>query len=276
MKHVVSFSGGKDSTAMLLKMIELGQKIDRIIQIDTTKEFPQMYEHIEKVKKYIHPLKIETIQLDFDYWFHEHLIKKGDRKGTNGYGWPRVYTRWCTAMKIEAFKRVVYGDGIYEPRKRKQTNISKKPGITEYHGIAYDEQHRVGKNKDNRIIATPMIDWKMTEADAIKYCYDKGFDWGGIYEDVGRVSCFCCPLAHIDTLRTICKNYPELWSKMKEMDSRSSRTFRIDNTLAALEERFNKGRTNRFLTKAQKDRFFYSYVPIDHDLFNIKDDSDEE
>ena len=29
--HVVSFSGGKDSTAMLLRMVELGMKIDMII-----------------------------------------------------------------------------------------------------------------------------------------------------------------------------------------------------------------------------------------------------
>ena len=51
-KHIVSFSGGKDSTAMLLMMIE-NNKIDEIIFLDTTVEFPQMYEHIEKVEKYI-------------------------------------------------------------------------------------------------------------------------------------------------------------------------------------------------------------------------------
>jgi len=52
-KHIVSFSGGKDSTAMLLRMLENGMKIDEIIYCDTTKEFPNMIEHIEKVKKYI-------------------------------------------------------------------------------------------------------------------------------------------------------------------------------------------------------------------------------
>ena len=50
-KHIVSFSGGKDSTAMLLLMIEKGYKIDEIIFLDTGVEFPEMYEHIEKVKK---------------------------------------------------------------------------------------------------------------------------------------------------------------------------------------------------------------------------------
>lgn len=45
-KHIVSFSGGKDSTAMLLKMIENNMQIDDIIFLDTTVEFPEMYEHI--------------------------------------------------------------------------------------------------------------------------------------------------------------------------------------------------------------------------------------
>ena len=48
---VVSFSGGKDSTAMLLRMIELGEHIDEVVCCDTYKEFPAMYRHIEKVRR---------------------------------------------------------------------------------------------------------------------------------------------------------------------------------------------------------------------------------
>lgn len=56
--HVVSFSGGKDSTAMLLKMIETGMRVDLILFCDTGMEFPAMYDHIEKVEKYINrPIK---------------------------------------------------------------------------------------------------------------------------------------------------------------------------------------------------------------------------
>ena len=40
--HVVSFSGGKDSTAMLLRMLELGMRVDEILYCDTYMEFPQM------------------------------------------------------------------------------------------------------------------------------------------------------------------------------------------------------------------------------------------
>lgn len=58
MKHIVSFSGGKDSTAMLLKMLEKNMTIDEIIFCDTGKDFPDMLDHIEKVKK-IYKRKIQ-------------------------------------------------------------------------------------------------------------------------------------------------------------------------------------------------------------------------
>ena len=51
MRHIVSFSGGKDSTAMLLMMIEKKMQIDEIIFCDTTVEFPQMIEHIDQVEE---------------------------------------------------------------------------------------------------------------------------------------------------------------------------------------------------------------------------------
>ena len=40
---VVSCSGGKDSTAMLLLMIERGMPIDMVLVADTGLEFPEMY-----------------------------------------------------------------------------------------------------------------------------------------------------------------------------------------------------------------------------------------
>ena len=78
MKHIVNFSGGKDSTAMLLKMIEKDMPIDEIIFCDTGKEFPEMYEHIEKVEKYINiPItKLKSMET-FDELMFEHIKTKG-------------------------------------------------------------------------------------------------------------------------------------------------------------------------------------------------------
>ena len=47
--HVVSFSGGKDSTAMLLRMLDEGMPVDVILFCDTGLEFPAMYDQKSKV-----------------------------------------------------------------------------------------------------------------------------------------------------------------------------------------------------------------------------------
>ena len=44
--HAVSLSGGKDSTAMLLLMIERGMPINMVLTADTGMEFPEMYAHL--------------------------------------------------------------------------------------------------------------------------------------------------------------------------------------------------------------------------------------
>ena len=46
-KHVISLSGGKDSTALLLRMLEEKMPVDVILFCDTGLEFPQMYEHLD-------------------------------------------------------------------------------------------------------------------------------------------------------------------------------------------------------------------------------------
>ena len=52
--HAVSLSGGKDSTAMLLLMIEQDMPIDVVLNADTGMEFPEMYGHISKVDEHLY------------------------------------------------------------------------------------------------------------------------------------------------------------------------------------------------------------------------------
>lgn len=242
MQHVVSFSGGKDSTAMLLLMISKGMPIDRVISIDTTKEFPAMYRHIQQVQEYIRStgIIIEVVPIDFDYWFGEHIKTKGKLKGHKGYGWPDMRIRWCTALKSESFQRTVYTeDGIYNARLRGRGKRTKK-NIIEYHGIAFDEQNRTEQNRDGRTIAYPLVDWQITEKQALQYCYDKGFHWEGLYDHFDRVSCFCCPLARIKELKNIYTYYPQLWDIMLKMDTLSYRDFKNNCTLEQLSMYFNE------------------------------------
>jgi len=219
--NIVSFSGGKDSTAMLLMMLEKGMDVDRIICVDTTKEFPAMYQHIKKVQTMC-PVKIEIVKIDFDYWFGEHIKTKGKSIGKIGYGFPDFRNRWCTSLKREAVKKIqktIKGDSV------------------QFHGIAVDEKKRSEKN-NNMNIKYPLVEWGITERQALEYCYSKGLDWDGLYEKFTRVSCWCCPMSRIGELRVLYNDFPTLWKDLEEMDTKSFRRFRSDYSVYDLSERF--------------------------------------
>jgi 3'-phosphoadenosine 5'-phosphosulfate sulfotransferase (PAPS reductase)/FAD synthetase len=224
--HIVSFSGGKDSTAMLLKMVELDMVIDEIIFCDTGKEFPDLYKHIQKVEKYINR-KITVVR--GEKTFEEYLSTHVKRNGRVGYSFPDWKRRWCTTfLKITPYKRYL---------KQKYG----KSKIIEYIGIAFDEIKRTKKdNGKNRIIKYPLVDWKMTEAESLKYCYEKGFDWNGLYEKFSRVSCYLCPLSKLGELKIVYKEFPELWQDIRSLDKKSSRRFRSDYSVEQLEKKFDK------------------------------------
>lgn len=230
--HVVSYSGGKDSTAMLLLMLEHKMPIDRIIFIDLTKEYPDLYAHNEKVNRYLEQfnLRIESIKVDYDYWFAEHEKTKGKNKGKKGYGWPTPLIRWCTALKRSTVKKIV-----------KEESVGKN--VVEYHGIANDERERVITD-DGRVIRYPLIDLGYTEKDCLEYCYSKGYDWNGLYRHLSRVSCYCCPLAKMDNLRSIYKYYPHLWKNMLDMDDKTDTRFKYNKTLRDLDNKFRMEKDN--------------------------------
>lgn len=223
MKHIVSFSGGKDSTAMLLKMIEKNMKIDEIIFCDTGMEFPEMYEHIAEVGRIV-DMEITILKADksFEYMMLEHQ----KRNGKIGYAWPDFRNRWCTSyLKKDVVRR--YLD--------KYKNFK----VIEYHGIATDESHRANKNKEKNV-KYPLIEWNMTEKDCLEYCYSKGLNWNGLYKQFKRVSCWCCPLQSLKELKSLYKYHNELWEKLKELDRKSWNKFRLDYSLDQLEDRFKK------------------------------------
>ena len=227
--NIVSLSGGKDSTAMLLMMLERGEDIHSIVFFDTGWEFPEMIEHINKLENYI---GIEIVKLKpaqtFDYLLMEKPVKK--RGGKNhgeihrlGHGWPAALRRWCTRLKINAIEKYY----------RQQTDF------ISCIGFAADEAKRVLTTQNKPWSERyPLIEYDISEKEALAYCYDKGFDWGGLYELFGRVSCFCCPLQRIGELRMLRKHKPGLWKRMLKMDIGQLRGFKGYKTVHDLDRRF--------------------------------------
>ena len=221
--HAVSLSGGKDSTAMLLLMIERGMPIDLVLSADTGMEFPEMYEHLQKVDDYLfreRGLHITTLRHPHGFeWlmFEEEKQKPSSlenrlRLGVPPYGngWPRIKVRWCTGqLKTHLIS--------------KETNrLKKEKNALHYVGIAADEAWRCKQDKNKRY---PLVEWGITEAEALQACYDRGFDFGGLYEIYHRASCWCCPFQRIGALRNMRKHHPELWARLLDMDKRALAQF---------------------------------------------------
>ena len=235
--NLVSFSGGKDSTAMLLGMIERGMRIDCILFCDTGLEFPAMYEHIAKLEKDTGmPITRVRAEKSFEeLMFYAEIKRKPDSAALKkygpdirGYGWAGPRMRWCTARLKD------------EPRERFLRKIRKKYDVKEYIGLAADEGYRL-ERKQNRQPGHvhPLVDWGMTEADCLQYCYDRGYDWNGLYEQFKRVSCWCCPLQPLPELRQLYHNHRELWEQLKAWDKMTWRSFRADYSVEELEIRFD-------------------------------------
>jgi len=242
--HAVSLSGGKDSSALLLLMLEKGMPIDCVLYADTGMEFPEMEAHIAKLDALLfreRGIHITTLRHPHGFeWlmFDEPKVKPSclERRARMelplcGNGWPGVKVRWCTGqLKTHLISKEV-------------NRLKKEKNALHYVGIAFDEAWRCKDDPQKRY---PLVEWGVTEAQALQICYDHGFDFGGLYEIYHRASCWCCPLQRIENLRNLRSHHPELWARLLEMDNRARAMFgpgplgqfKKDWSVERLEERF--------------------------------------
>ncbi len=227
MKHIVQFSGGKDSTAMLNLMIDKGMKIDEVVFFDTGWEFDSVYRNIEEHKKKLQSLNIPfTIlkpQKPFDYLAFEKEVHKKDGTIQKGYSWCGGLCRWGTTEKLRVLENYCKG------------NI-------EYVGLAFDEQDRIAKKRKG-IKNFPLNEWQMKEIDALNDCYSRGVTYQEgeyrLYDLLVRASCYCCGNKNLKELRNIYNCLPCYWEKLKDKQSKTDRLYKKIG-IDALEHRFEK------------------------------------
>lgn len=240
--HVASFSGGKDSTAMVLHMIERGDHLDEVVFCDTTMEFPGMIRHVEKVKQVIEAAGIKFTELraphDFEYYLAEYEVENrkpgSDFYGVPGYGWAGHLSRWCT----KTLKVGIINNHLQELRETYE--------VIQYIGIAADEDYRLEREQNqDQSHRHPLREWGWVEDDALRYCYARGYDWEGLYElkrnpktGKARVSCWCCPLQSYEDLRILRHCFPDLWEKLLDLDRRQCKKFQHGYTVADFDRRF--------------------------------------
>lgn len=205
-----SVSFGKDSLAMLLRMIDENWELDKVLFFDTGMEFQAIYNIRDKVEKMLVAKGIEfnvlRPKVPFLYSMLEKDVVSKKNGSHKGYGWCGGVTRWGTTEKLKALDNVECD--------------------TMYIGIAKDEPKRLqrlqGTNK-----FSPLEFWGMTEQDCLDYCRQKGFDWNedgvDLYTILDRVSCWCCSNKNKKELTNIKKHLPKYWAKIQDLQSKISK-----------------------------------------------------
>lgn len=139
MKHILSFSGGKDSTYLAIYLVENSYPLDEAVMFDTGWEFPQMYKHIEKMRAYLENHNVELTVLkpkrSFDYLMTEKLVK--ERKLFKRF--PLVDNGITEAECLTGcYERGFTWEGLYEKLDRVSCKFCALKNLKELRNIYFD------------------------------------------------------------------------------------------------------------------------------------------
>jgi len=187
-RHILSLSGGKDSTALAIYMRDRVPEMEYVF-MDTGKELPETYEYIDKLEAYLgKPIERLNPDRPFDHWLQVY-------KGVL----PDPRTRWCTRkLKLEPFERYVGDD----------------PCIN-YVGIRADEAQRKGyiSTKPNIITRYPFIEDGITKEDVFRILEESGLGLPDYYRWRSRSGCFFCFFQQKIEWIGLWENHPDLFEE---------------------------------------------------------------
>ena len=245
--NIYLWSGGKDSTCLIDKELRAGKRIDYIVFTDTTKEFPEMYDYINKVSKYwIIRYKVIYIHLypqnDFDSIIFNVRGENGvactnpNNKGKiAGLLNPTVgFCEWRNCSKITPFEKWI------------KCKAFKDDDYLLYLGFTIDESSRCKRGTNQRY---PLIDiYRYREVDCSNYLKEYELE-NPLYRYFARTGCRLCPYQSPLDYYNIWRYFPEVWEEFKEYEKRviehpkkaiSSHWFQNFKTTADKEEEFKK------------------------------------
>ena len=206
MKYIASWSGGYDSSAMVVLILEKNLPLDYIVFADTLAEFDEMYEYIEKFETYIKRRFNKTVTIikpraTFEDWAYSE-VDSGERVGQiRGLPMTTVPCYWKREAKIRPFERWL-----------KENNIKE---FKQYIGYTYTELQRANVEADNQIY--PLIDYHMTEDDVRDFLKERSID-NPLYKHFNRTGCYFCPKQRVDDFYNVWKHHAEKWEQIKRYE----------------------------------------------------------
>lgn len=199
MKHLLSFGGGINSTALIIYLFERERStFDEmaIVFADTGSEMPETYAHVEKFEGWLRDRGQKTIKVGRSDSLEAYCL---ETKSTPMSRW-----RWCTdKWKIRPI--LAWAD---EHLGRPWTQIL---------GIASDEAHRAKENPNKGILNRfPLVEYGINRQGCEALIANAGINW-----PVPKSGCFFCPLMPSAQFVELKKGHPELFERAVALEKAS-------------------------------------------------------
>jgi 3'-phosphoadenosine 5'-phosphosulfate sulfotransferase (PAPS reductase)/FAD synthetase len=193
MRHILSLSGGKDSSALAIYMRGRVPEMEYVF-CDTQKELLETYKYLDTLEAYLgRPIVRLCDDRGFDHWLRVY----------GGY-LPSSNMRWCTKMlKIKPFEKYVGEDPV-----------------TMYVGIRADEDTRKAyiPTKPNITAVYPFRDASIGQDGVRRILEESGVGYPTYYEWRTRSGCYFCFFQRRAEWVGLLERHPELFEKAKKYE----------------------------------------------------------
>lgn len=209
MIRVVQFSGGKDSTALVLWAIE--QFGDDFLPMfcDTGWEHPLTLAYVEAINQRLLGGRLVTLRSEkYDGMVSLVTLKKRV---------PSAKARFCTD-ELKTSPSVEYVQALDD-----ETTVYQGIRAAESKKRA-DDGPRFFSDRYDCWIERPLYDWTAEQVFAM---HDKhGVEPNPLYKlGAGRVGCFPCVQVNHAELKRMTETVPEIWDRMAQLEAAAGRTF---------------------------------------------------
>jgi 3'-phosphoadenosine 5'-phosphosulfate sulfotransferase (PAPS reductase)/FAD synthetase len=210
MRHIVALSGGKDSTALALRLAEVEPREYEYVFTPTGDELPEMIEHWIRLRQLLNaPLHPISCGKSLDGLIRLQMAV------------PNWRMRWCTRMlKIEPF----------------QAYVAASAPCTVYVGIRADETDREGVAYEQIGGVTrryPLVEWRWGIGCVLDYLKQRGV------EIPGRTDCANCFFQTLYEWWVLWHSHPDRYAQgeaWEELTGHTLRSEQRDSHPAALRE----------------------------------------